>query len=47
MYHVIDTQTGATIKTYADGKGAQARAFAHKKDSAYGAVRFVVRFISA
>lgn len=46
MYHVIDIQTGATIKTYADGKGSQARSFAHKKDETYGAVRFVVRFIA-
>ncbi|MEK6346383.1 MAG: hypothetical protein V4764_02825 [Burkholderia sp.] len=44
MYHVIDTQTGATIKSHSTGRAA--RAYAHRKDAAYGAVRFVVRFVS-
>ena len=46
MYAVIDIKTGATIKTYAADKGRVARAFAHKKDADYGAVRYVVRFIA-
>lgn len=45
MYHVIDSHTKETIKTYPDGKGRIARVFANKKDMQYGAVRYVVRFI--
>lgn len=45
MYHVIDTYTKATIKTYGEDKARAARAYAHKLDAKYGAVRYVVRFI--
>lgn len=47
MYHVIDIQTKATIKTYADDKGRVARAYAHKLDLKYGAVRYIVKFVQA
>ena len=47
MYHVIDTHTKATIRTYAEDKGRVARAYAHKLDAKYGAVRYVVKFVQA
>lgn len=44
-YEVVDIQTKAVIKQYPAGKGSTARAFANKKDLAYGAVRFIVRLV--
>lgn len=44
-YEVIDIQTKAVIKQYPAGKGSTARAYANKKDLAYGAVRYIVRLI--
>jgi hypothetical protein len=44
-YDVIDNQTKAVVKSYGEGKGSTARAFANKKDLQYGAVRYVVRSI--
>lgn len=44
-YDVIDNQTKAVVKSYSEGKGSVARAYANKKDLQYGAVRYVVRFI--
>lgn len=46
MYAVIDIKTGATIKTYPDDKARIARAYAHKRDAEYGAVRYVVRWFA-
>lgn len=43
MYQVIDIQTGKIVAENADG--AKARRVAHRKDAAYGAVRFIVRFV--
>ena len=43
MYHIIDTKTGKTVKEYATRK--QASRQAEKMDLAYGAVRYVVRWI--
>lgn len=42
-YDVIDNQTKAIVKSYGEGKGSVARAYANKKDLAYGAIRYVVR----
>lgn len=47
MYQVIDTQTKAVIKTYSKDKARAARAYAHKLDAKYGAVRYVVKFVQA
>ena len=44
-YEVVDILTGAVVKQYPAGKGSVARAYANKKDLAYGAVRFVVRLV--
>lgn len=44
-YEVVDIQTKAVIKQYPAGKGQAARNFAHKRDAAYGACRFVVRLV--
>jgi hypothetical protein len=44
-YEVVDIQTKAVVKQYPAGKGSTARAFANKKDLAYGAVRFIVRLV--
>lgn len=44
-YDVIDNQTKAVVKSYGEGKGSVARAYANKKDLQYGAVRYVVRFV--
>ena len=45
MYHLIDTHTGKTIRTYPEQKARQARAYRDRLDAAYGAVRYVVRWI--
>lgn len=42
-YDVIDNQTKAVVKSYSEGKGSVARAYANKKDLVYGAIRYVVR----
>ncbi len=42
-YNVIDIQTKAVVKSYGQGKGNVARAYANKKDLAYGAIRYSVR----
>lgn len=44
-YEVVDIQTKAVLKQYPEGKGQAARAYANKKDLAYGAVRYVVRLV--
>lgn len=44
-YEVVDNQTKAVIKTYSGDQGRKARAFANKKDLAYGAVRYIVRIV--
>ena len=44
-YEVVDIQTKAVVKQYLAGKGQVARAYANKRDLAYGAVRFVVRLV--
>lgn len=46
MYQVIDIQTKAIIKSYPEDKGRAARAYAHKLDTKYGAVRYVVKFVA-
>ena len=43
MYQVIDIKTSMIIKTCATRKAARAKA--DKIDLAYGAVRYVVRFV--
>ena len=47
MYAVIDTKTGATVKTYPANKARAARNYAHRRDAEYGAVRYAVRFVGA
>lgn len=44
MYHIIDTKTGNVIGK--DDSGRHARARAHRLDAAYGAVRYVVRYVT-
>lgn len=44
-YEVVDIQTKVVIKQYPAGKGQAARNFAHKRDAAYGACRFIVRLV--
>jgi len=46
MYHIIDIKTGATIKTYAADKARVARAYCHKMDAQYGAVRYVAKWVA-
>lgn len=41
-YNVTDIKTNKVIKSYPEGKGYAAMNFADKKDSAYGAVRYIV-----
>ena len=45
MYQVIDSQTKTIIATCETAK--KARALRDRKDAAYGAVRYVVRLVSA
>lgn len=42
-YEVVDIQTKAVVKSYAQGKGQVARNFANKRDLAYGAIRYIVK----
>lgn len=44
-YEVVDIQTKAVIKQYPAGKGSTARAYANKRDLAYGACRYIVRLV--
>lgn len=44
MYQVIDTKTRAVMSSHKDRK--QARSKADRLDLAYGAVRYVVRFVA-
>ncbi len=46
MYHLIDTRTGAVVRKYAEDKVRFARNAADRMDSAYGAVRYVVRWVA-
>ena len=43
MYQVLDIQTKMVLATFATAK--QARSLRDRKDAAYGAVRYVVRFV--
>lgn len=42
-YQVVDIQTGQVIGTYASSRSAYR--VADRRDAAYGAVRYIVRFI--
>lgn len=42
-YQVIDTRTGAVLKTFADAR--RAHRYADRKDTEYGACRYSVRFV--
>lgn len=44
MYHVIDIRTGADFGGYRTLRGAHRRA--DKLDLAYGAVRYIVRWLN-
>lgn len=45
MYHVIDIQTKTIVRKFHEGQARLARSTAHRLDTIYGAVRYVVRFI--